>query len=165
MTSFTDITESIKYIRNNNKQKATTERIFNLLKKRDHEKDLSTLDLEEEYNTLVPTETLYKNNKNSLFIGTLSNTAKKDHKPNELSDHFTDAESNGNESQMTTDLEILTTIEKDQSDNPKDTFSVSADKLDTWQNFFLIEISDIKAEIKNTSLQKSLSFIRKPFQN
>ena len=59
MTSFTDITESIKYIRNNNKQKATTERIFNLLKKRDHEKDLSTLDLEEEYNTLVPTETLY----------------------------------------------------------------------------------------------------------
>ena len=66
---------------------------------------------------------------------------------------------------MTTDLEILTTIEKDQSDNPKDTFSVSADKLDTWQNFFLIEISDIKAEIKNTSLQKSLSFIRKPFQN
>ena len=66
---------------------------------------------------------------------------------------------------MTIDLEILTTIEKDQSDNPKDSFSVSADKLDTWQNFFLIEISDIKAEIKNKSLQKSLSFIRKPFQN
>ena len=98
MTSFTDITESIKYIGNNNKQKATTERIFNLIKKRDHEKVLSTLDLEEEYKTLVSTETLYKTNKNSLFIGTLANTSKKDHKANELSDHFTDAESNGNES-------------------------------------------------------------------
>ena len=61
----------------------------------------------------------------------MANTSKKDHKANELLDHFTDAESNGNESQMTTDLEILTTIEKDQSDTSKDTFSVSADKLDT----------------------------------
>ena len=50
-------------IRNNNKQKVTTERIFNLLKKRDHYKDLSTLDLEEEINAIVSTKTLYKKDK------------------------------------------------------------------------------------------------------
>ena len=70
MISFTDITESIRRITNNNKQKATTERIFNFLKKRDHYKDLSALDLD-------------KNDKNSLFIGTsTTRISKKDHKSN-----------------------------------------------------------------------------------
>ena len=31
MTSFTNLTESIKHIKNDNKQKATPERIFSLL--------------------------------------------------------------------------------------------------------------------------------------
>lgn len=84
MTSITDITEVKKYIRNNNKQKVITERIFNLLKKREHYKDLSSLDLEEEVNTIVSTKKLYKNNKNSLFIGTLANTSKNDPKPSKL---------------------------------------------------------------------------------
>lgn len=63
MTSITDITEVKKYIRNNNKQKVITERIFNLLKKREHYKDLSSLDLEEEINTIVSTKKLYKKDK------------------------------------------------------------------------------------------------------
>lgn len=76
--------------------------------------------MEEEINTLVSAGTLYKNNKNLLLSELYS---KKDHKPNELSDFFTDAESNGNESQTTVDLEISefsTPTENDQSDNPKD---------------------------------------------
>ena len=92
MISFTDITESIRHIRNNNKQKAASERMVNLLQKRDHYKDWSALDLEEVMNTLVFALMLYKNDKNSLFIGISANTSKKCHKPNELSDHFTDAE-------------------------------------------------------------------------
>ena len=75
--------------------------------------------------------------KSSLFIGTSTNTSKKDNEPNELSGYFTDAKSNGNESQTTADLEISTSIEKDQSDYPKDSFSVLANKLNTWQNFSL----------------------------
>lgn len=43
--------------------------------------------------------------------------------------------------------------EKHQNDNPSN-LSVLAYKLDTL-NFFLTEISDIRAEIKNKSLQKT----------
>ena len=111
MTSITDITEVKKYIRNNNKQKVITERIFNLLKKREHYKDLSSLDLEEEINTIVSTKKLYKNNKNSLFIGTLANTSKNDPKPSKLWNQFAAAEWNRKESQTTIDLELLTPIE------------------------------------------------------
>lgn len=53
----------------------------------------------------------------------MANTSKKDHKPNELSEFFTDAESNSNESQTADDLEISeisTPTENDQSDNLKD---------------------------------------------
>ena len=53
-------------------------------------------------------------------------------------------------------MKISTPIEKDQSVNTKDNLSVLADKLDTLQNFFLTEISDIKGEIKNKPLQKTL---------
>ena len=35
---------------------------------------------------------LHKNAKNSLFIKTSANTSEKDHEPNELSGHFTNAE-------------------------------------------------------------------------
>ena len=124
MINFTDITESIQHIRNNNQQRATTETIFNFLKKRDHYKELSTLDLEEEINTLASTVILCKNDKNSLFIGTSANASKKDHELSELLGHFTDAESSGNKSQRTADLEISIPIEKYQSDNSKENLSV-----------------------------------------
>ena len=45
------------------------------------------------------------------------------------------------------------------SDNPKDSFSVLAERLDTLQNFFISEISDIKAEIKNKCNQKTSNVI------
>ena len=44
---------------------------------------------------------------------------------------------------------LSTLIEKDQKNNPKDNFSVLADKLDTFQNFFLTEVSDIKVDINS----------------
>ena len=156
MISFTDITKSSQHNRNNNKHKAVSGWIFNLLKKSDHYKDLSTIDLEEEINTLVSTGMLHKNDNNTLFMWTLANTSKKDHEPNKLSDHFINAESSGNKSQRTADLEISTPVEKDQSASLKDNLSVLADKLDTLQNFFLAEISDVKVEIKNKSLQKTI---------
>ena len=86
----------------------------------------------------------------------MANISKKAHEPNKLSDHFTNAESSGNESQRTADLEISTPVEKDQSASLKDNLSVLADKLDTLQNFFLAEISDVKVKIKNKSLQKTI---------
>ena len=95
MTSFTDITESVKHIRNNNKKSYNWKNIQPAEEKRPL-KRLSALDLVEGINTLVSSGTLYKNDKNSLFIGTLANTSKKNHKRNELSNNFTDAESNGN---------------------------------------------------------------------
>lgn len=84
MISFTGINESIRHIINNNKQKAATERIFNLLQKRHHYKDLYALDLEEEINTPVSSLMLCKNDKNSLLIGTSANILKKYHKPNDF---------------------------------------------------------------------------------
>ena len=125
--SLTDITESIQHIRNNNKQK---------------NKDLSTLDLEEEIDTRVSKRKLYEN---SLLIGTLAN---------KLLQHITHAELGGSKSQRTIDLEISTPIEKEQNVNPKDNLSVLAGKLDTLQKFFLTQISDIKADIKIKPLQK-----------
>lgn len=84
MISFTDIIESIQHIRNNNKKNAATEGISSILKKRDHYKDLSTSDLQEETSVLVSTWTLYKNNENSLFIGALTNPLKEDQEPKKV---------------------------------------------------------------------------------
>lgn len=56
MISFTGISESIWHTRNNNKQKATTDRIFKLLKK-DHYKDFFS-DLEKKIDALVSAEML-----------------------------------------------------------------------------------------------------------
>lgn len=75
-------------------------------------KDLSALDLAEEINTPVSTSMLYKNDKNLFFIATSANISKKYHKPNELLDHFTNAELSRNEVYRTTDLEVSTLIEK-----------------------------------------------------
>ena len=48
---------------------------------------------------------------------------------------------------MTTDLKISATIEKHESDNPSK-LSVLAYKLDTFQNFFLTEMLDIRLKLK-----------------
>ena len=149
MISFTDITESIYHIRGTSKQKATTGRILNFLKKKDQYRDLPAADLEEEINTLVTTGLLFKNDKNSFFIRNSANTPTKDQE-NEFNgfDHNTDNEASENEN-----------ISKSTGENinncPKDSFSVLAERLDTLQNFFLTEISDIKDEIKNKCNQKT----------
>ena len=103
---------------------------------------MSTLDLEEEIDTLVSTGKLYEN---SLLIGTLEN---------KLLQLITHAKLGGSKSQRTIDLEISPPIEKEQNVNPKDNLPVLAGKLDTLQKFFLTQISDIKADIKIKSLQK-----------
>ena len=68
MISFADITENIHHIRATSKQKATTERALNFLRREDQYRDLLTADLEEVINTLVTTGLLFKNYRNSLFI-------------------------------------------------------------------------------------------------
>ena len=42
----------------------------------------------------------------------------------------------------------FTLTNKNINDSPQDSFSVLVERLDTLQNFFQSEISDIKAEIK-----------------
>ena len=46
----------------------------------------------------------------------------------------------------------FTLTNKNTNDSPKDSFSVLVERLDTLQNFFQSEISDIKAEIKQHSI-------------
>ena len=67
-------------------------------------------------------------------------------------DHNTDDETNENENGSTSTKESM-------SDSPKDNFSVLAERLDTLQNFFLSEIFDIKAEVKNNCNEKTLKEI------
>ena len=97
-------------------------------------------DLEEEINTSVTSGLLFKNDKNSLFIRNSANTLTKDQE-NEFDgfDHNTDDEASENKN-------IYASTEKNINDCPKDSFSVLAERLDTLQNFFLSEISDIKTE-------------------
>ena len=63
-------------------------------------------------------------------------------------DHNTDDKASENENSST-----LT--EGNINNCPKDSFSDLAERLDTLQSFFLSEISDIKAEIKNKCNQKT----------
>ena len=61
----------IQYIKNKNHQKATSEKMFSLLKKEDHCKDLSVPEgrnLEEEIGTRISSGKLQKNDNNPLFI-------------------------------------------------------------------------------------------------
>ena len=143
MISFTGITESIYHIRGTSKQKATYERILNFLSKKDQHIDLPAADLEEEINTLVIMGVLFKIDKNSLFIRNSTNTPTKDQE-NEFDgfNHNTDDGTIESENGSTWTVENI-------NDNPKDTFSVLAERLDTLQIFFLSANSDIKAEIKN----------------
>ena len=61
MISFTDITESILYIRNKNKQKVNSERILIQLKKKEQCEDLSLCTLEKGIATFIETGMLHIN--------------------------------------------------------------------------------------------------------
>ena len=92
---------------------------------------------------------LFKNDKNSLFIRKSANTPTNDQE-NEFDDfdHNTDDETSKNEYGSTSTEESI-------SDSTTASVSVLPERLDTRQNFFLSEISDIKAEIKNNCDQKT----------
>ena len=68
MITFIDITESILYIRNKSKQKATLERILIQLTKKKQYEDLTLCTLEKEIATLIETGILHSNDNNSIFI-------------------------------------------------------------------------------------------------
>ena len=91
---------------------------------------------------------LFKNDNNSLFIRKSVNTPTNDQE-NELDnfDHNTDDETSENEYGSTSTEESI-------SNSTTDSVSVLSERLDTLQNFFLSEISDIKVEIKNNCNQK-----------
>ena len=113
------------------------------MRKKDQYRDLSAADFEEESNTLITTELLFKIDKNSLFIRHLANAPTKDQNNKYDSfDHNTDGEAGENENSSTS-------TEQNINDTPKDSFSILVERLDTLQNFLLSEIFDIKAEMKN----------------
>ena len=89
-----------------------------------------------------------KNNKNSLFTKNSAKTPTKNQE-NKLDDfdHNTNDETSENEN-------VSTLTEENISDKPKDNFSLLAERSDTLENFFLSEISNVKAEIKNGCNQK-----------
>ena len=118
MISFTDITGSIYHIRGASKQKATTERIVNFLRRKDQYRDLPVADLKEEIGTLVSTGLLFKKDRNLLFIRNSANTPTKDQE-----NKFDDFDHNTNDE--TSEKENVSTLtEESISDSPKDSFSI-----------------------------------------
>lgn len=119
------------------------ERILNFFRKKDQYRDLSVAVLEEEINTLITPRFLFKNDRNSLLIKNSANALTKD-QINEADgfDHNTSDQASKNENSSTS-------TEENKNHYPKDPFSVLMERLDTLQKFFLNEVSDINAEIKN----------------
>ena len=78
MITFIDITESILYIRNKSKQKATVERILIQLKKKEQYEDLTLCTLEKEIATLIEAGMLHSNDNDSIFINNVLNAPKKE---------------------------------------------------------------------------------------
>ena len=154
MISFTDITESIYRIRRTSKLKATTERVVTFLRKKDQYRDLPVADLKEEIDTIVTTGFLFKNDRNLLFIRNSTNAPTKDQE-----NKFDDFDHNTND-ETSKKENVSTSTEESINDSSKDKFSVLAETLDTLQNFFLSEISDIKAEIKNNCFQRWIHWER-----
>ena len=72
MIIFIDITESILYIRNKSKQKATAERILIQLKKKEEYEDLTLCTLEKKVTTLIEAGVLHCNDSNSILSTMLS---------------------------------------------------------------------------------------------
>ena len=69
--------------------------------------------------------------------------------PNEESENEFDGFDHNTGNEASKNENSSTSTEENINDSPKDSFSVLAERLDTLQNFFLTEISDIKDEIKN----------------
>ena len=119
------------------------ERILNFFRKKDQYRDLSVAVLEEEINTLITPRFLFKNDRNSLLIKNSANALTKDQiNESDGFDHNTNGQASKNENSSAS-------TEENKNDYLKDPFSVLMERLDTLQKFFLNEVSDINAEIKN----------------
>ena len=78
MITFIDITESILYIRNKSKQKATVERILIQLKKKKQYEDLTLCTLAKKIATLIEAGMLHSNDNDFIFINNVLNAPTKE---------------------------------------------------------------------------------------
>ena len=138
MITFIDITESILYIRNKSKQKATVERILIQVEKKDQYEDLTLCALEKGIATLIEIRMLHSNDNDSIFINNVLNAPTKEQTIV------------SNESEENSDINNTTKISPaNDVIQPNEDTSALANRIETLQNFFLHEISDLRSEMKN----------------
>ena len=138
MITFIDITESILYIRNKSKQKATVERILIQVKKKDQYEDLTLCALEKGIATLIETRMLHSNDNDSIFINNvLSAPTKEQTIVNKESEENSDINDTMKSSPANDIIQLI------------ENTSALANRIETLQNFFLHEISDLRSEMKN----------------
>ena len=138
MITFIDITASILYIRNKSKQKATVERILIQVKKKDQYEDLTLCALEKGIATLIETRMLHSNDNDSIFINNvLSAPTKEQTIVNKESEENSDINDTMKSSPANDIIQLI------------ENTSALANRIETLQNFFLHEISDLRSEIKN----------------
>ena len=138
MTTFTDMTESILYIRNKNKQKATVERILIQLKKKEQYEDLTLCTVEKEVATLIEAEMLHSNDNDPIFIHNVLNAATKEQTiVNKKSEENSDINDTRKSSPASDIIQ------------PNEDTSALANRIETLQNFLLHEISDLRSDMKN----------------
>ena len=138
MITFIDITESILYIRNKSKQKATVERILIQVKIKDQYENLTLCALEKKIATLIEIRMLHSNNKDSIFINNVLNAPTKEQT-------IVNKESKENS-------DINDTTKSSPANDiiqPNEDTSALANRIETLQSFFLHEISDLRSEMKN----------------
>ena len=137
MITFIDITESILYIRNKSKQKATVERILIQVEKKDQYEDLTLCALEKGIATLIETRMLHSNDNDSIFINNVLNAPTKEqtivNKESEENSGINDTTKNSPANDII---------------QPNEDTSALANRIETLQNFFLHEISDLRSEMK-----------------
>ena len=145
--SITNITESILYIRNKSKQKATLERILIQLQKKEQYEDLILCTLEKEIATLIETGMLHNNDNNSIFI---SNPLNAPIKEQIILNKESEENSDVNETKKSSPANYRIKSNEDTSTIAIMTMhQVSQIGNETLQKFFLHEISDLRSEMKN----------------
>ena len=138
MITFIDITESILYIRNKSKQKATVERILIQVKIKDQYENLTLCALEKKIATLIEIRMLHSNNKDSIFINNVLNAPTKEQTiVNKESEENSDINDTTKSSPANHIIQLI-----------EDT-SALANRIEALRNFSLREISDLRSEIKN----------------
>ena len=138
MVTFIDITESIVYIRNKSKQKVIVERILIQLKKKEQYEDLTLCTLEKEIATLFEAGMLHSNDNDSIFINNVLNAPTREQTiVNKESEENSDIDDTTKSSPANDIIQ------------PNEDTSALANRIETLQNFFLHEISDLRSEMKN----------------